>query len=162
VGPALLRGLFAGCVGFAVYAVVPLAGGPLTIGDGLLGVLGVTVFALLVAGAAVRERRAAEAGDTTGAKVENVVAIVMWAVAFFALVYFRLSLAPGELAGVATRLDALYFTVTILTTVGFGDIVAVGQAARAVVLVQMAFNISVLALAVRVLLATLQRRRPPP
>jgi hypothetical protein len=49
--------------------------------------------------------------------------------------------------------------VTTLTTVGFGDIVAVGQAARAVV-VQMALHVSVLALAVRVLLAALGRRPP--
>jgi voltage-gated potassium channel len=160
VGRALLRGVLAGCAGFAVLALAPVGDGPLRPRDGLLVVVIVLGFALLVAGAAVRERRAGE-GPDSGARIENLVAIILWAVAFFALVYFRLSLAPDQLIGIGTRLDAVYFTVSTLTTVGFGDIVAVGQAARAVVAVQMVFNISVLALAVRVLLTTVQRRRPP-
>jgi voltage-gated potassium channel len=161
LGRALLRGVLAGGAGFAVYALAPVADGPLRTSDGLVVVASVLGFGLLVAGAAVRERRAG-VGPDSGARIENLVAIILWAVAFFALVYFRLSLAPDQLMGIETRVDALYFTVSTLTTVGFGDIVAVGQAARAVVLVQMVFNISVLALAVRVLLAAVQRRRPAP
>ncbi len=36
----------------------------------------------------------------------------------------------GEIAGIRTKTDILYFTVTVPTTVGFGDIRAVGQIAR--------------------------------
>ena len=36
-----------------------------------------------------------------------------------------------------TRTDALYFTVTVFSTVGFGDIAAKSEAARIVLIVQM-------------------------
>jgi hypothetical protein len=37
--------------------------------------------------------------------VEHVLGIVLWAIAFFTLVYARLSQVPGELEGMATRLS---------------------------------------------------------
>ncbi|GGK16630.1 hypothetical protein GCM10010124_06580 [Pilimelia terevasa] len=51
---------------------------------------------------------------------------------------------PGQFVGLATRTDALYFAVATLLTVGFGDVHADGQLARAVVIVQMIFNVGVL------------------
>jgi Ion channel len=53
----------------------------------------------------------------------------------------------GEFEGLATRIDALYFALTTLFTVGYGDIHPVGQLARALVSVQMVLNVGVLALA---------------
>jgi voltage-gated potassium channel len=58
-----------------------------------------------------------------------------------------------------TRTDALYFTVTVFTTVGFGDIVATTQLARLVVTVQMILDLVVLGLGVRVFLGAVQRGR---
>ncbi|HEU5045439.1 MAG TPA: potassium channel family protein [Nocardioidaceae bacterium] len=56
----------------------------------------------------------------------------------FAAAYFLMAdTAPGTFNQHLSRLDALYFTVTVFATVGFGDIVAVTETARAVVLVQM-------------------------
>lgn len=46
-----------------------------------------------------------------------------------------------------TKTDALYFTVTVLTTVGFGDVHATGQVARLVVTVQMGFDVLFIATA---------------
>ncbi len=43
----------------------------------------------------------------------------------------------------------MYFTVTTLSTVGFGDITATGQAARLVVTLQMAFNLAFLGIVIR-------------
>ncbi|QBJ95490.1 two pore domain potassium channel family protein [Rhodococcus sp. ABRD24] len=51
-----------------------------------------------------------------------------------------------------TRLDALYFTLTVFGTVGFGDIVAIGQTARAVVTVQIMGNLVMIAVGVKLLL----------
>lgn len=60
----------------------------------------------------------------------------------FAIVYYVLDHAhPGEFEGIDTRIDALYFSLTTTSTVGFGDITAVGQLGRALVSFQMAFNL---------------------
>lgn len=45
------------------------------------------------------------------------------------------------MADLETRTDSLYFTLQVLTTVGLGDVHAVGQTARAMVTVQMAFDL---------------------
>jgi len=55
--------------------------------------------------------------------------------------------STAQIVGLDTRLDALYFTMTTLLTIGFGDIHATGQAARALVLVQMVFNVVIIATA---------------
>lgn len=68
------------------------------------------------------------------------------------MAYVYLSLQarfPGQVPGVVTHVDALYFTVTVVTTVGFGDIVPVGQAAKAVVTTQMVFTLVVLGALIR-------------
>jgi len=58
-----------------------------------------------------------------------------------------------------TRTDALYFTVTVFSTVGFGDITAKSEAARVVLIVQMLADLAVLGAGVRVLLGAVQRGR---
>jgi voltage-gated potassium channel len=58
-----------------------------------------------------------------------------------------------------TRTDALYFTVTVFATVGFGDIVATTQVARLVVTVQMVLDLGVLGLGIHVFLGAVQRGR---
>ena len=46
-----------------------------------------------------------------------------------------------------TRTDALYFTVTVFSTVGFGDITAKSEAARIVLIVQMLADLAALSAA---------------
>ena len=60
---------------------------------------------------------------------------------------------------VQTRTDALYFTVTVFSTVGFGDIVAVSQPARLVVTVQMLLDLLALGLVVRAFVGAVQFAR---
>jgi voltage-gated potassium channel len=60
---------------------------------------------------------------------------------------------PGSgIPKVGTHLDALYFTVTILSTVGFGDITATGQGARLLVTMQMVLDFSYLAVVLGIVL----------
>lgn len=65
-----------------------------------------------------------------------------------------------------TRIDALYFVVTVFATVGFGDISPVSELARVVVTVQMVCDLLVLGVVVRAMLLAVQRadirRRPGP
>ena len=68
----------------------------------------------------------------------------------FSLAFFLINLlSPDQFVGLATRTDALYFTLSTMTTVGYGDVHAEGQLARAVMCVMIAFNIVVVASLVR-------------
>ena len=70
----------------------------------------------------------------------------------FATTYWILSSqSPEQFEGLVTRTDSLYFTVTVLATVGFGDVHPVGQVGRALTTFNMLTNIVVLAFSVRVL-----------
>ena len=68
----------------------------------------------------------------------------------FSLAFFLLELAsPGQLTDLRTRTDALYFTLSTMATVGYGDVHAEGQAARALVCGVIAFDVVVVASLVR-------------
>ena len=58
-----------------------------------------------------------------------------------------------------TRTDALYFTVTVFATVGFGDINPTSQAARVLVMVQMIIDLIVLGLGIRIFAGAIQAGR---
>jgi hypothetical protein len=58
---------------------------------------------------------------------------------------------PGAFSQRLTRLAALYLTLTVLSTVGFGDITPVSDAARVLVMVQMLADLVYLGLFVQVL-----------
>jgi voltage-gated potassium channel len=88
-------------------------------------------------------------------------------VVVFAFTY--LSLSRVDAANFSERLDrvgALYFTVSTISTVGFGDITADTDGARILVTFQMLFNLALIAGLVRlVILATrtgLHRRQVGP
>ena len=86
----------------------------------------------------------------------------------FATTYYILAKQrPGEIVGLATKTDSLYFTVTVLSTVGFGDIHPVGQLARGLATLNMLANIVILAFSVRILTWAARQRheagvRPDP
>ena len=63
--------------------------------------------------------------------------VVVIALGFYALAINR----PDEIAGLETRIDALYFTLTTMTTTGYGDIHATGQLARVLVSLVFVFNL---------------------
>lgn len=69
----------------------------------------------------------------------------------FARIYLETSLHDaGSFTEPLGRTSALYFTVTVFTTVGFGDIVAETDSARLLVVVQMLLNLVVLGAGIRV------------
>src|SRR6478752_6672558 len=68
-------------------------------------------------------------------RIDGLVLAMMISVLGFALGFYAMSQRdPTQIVGIGTRLDSLYFTMTTLLTIGFGDIHAVGQAARLLVL----------------------------
>ncbi|MFC5667261.1 potassium channel family protein [Kitasatospora misakiensis] len=74
----------------------------------------------------------------------------------FAGTYYVLADRPGEFDGLETRLDALYFTVVTMATIGYGDITPAGQGPRLVVLLQIAYNFVFLAAAAGALSRTVR------
>jgi len=78
----------------------------------------------------------------------------------FASTYVVMAAATaGSFSQPMTRTNALYFTVTVFATVGFGDITATTQAARLVVTVQMIIDLIIIGLGVRVILGAVARGR---
>ncbi|MFI8454167.1 ion channel [Kitasatospora sp. NPDC085464] len=65
----------------------------------------------------------------------------------FSATYYAMGANKSEFAGLETRLDALYFTVVTMSTVGYGDITPAGQSARLVVILQILYNFVILAAA---------------
>ena len=55
--------------------------------------------------------------------------------------------------------DALYFTVTVFSTVGFGDITAKSEAARLVVTSQMIADLLIIGLGLRIIVGAVTRSR---
>jgi hypothetical protein len=73
-------------------------------------------------------------------------------VLFFSLADYLIAVGfPGEFVDLQTRVDALYFALSTLATVGFGDVHAQGQLARTLVIVQMLFNTVIIATGLSVL-----------
>jgi heme/copper-type cytochrome/quinol oxidase subunit 2 len=69
------------------------------------------------------------------------------------------SLSASSFTQPLTRTDALYFTVTVFATVGFGDIAAKTEAARLVVTGQMIADLIIIGLGVRVIVGAVRRGR---
>jgi voltage-gated potassium channel len=77
----------------------------------------------------------------------------------FALVDYIIAVTqPGQFESLQTRIDGLYFALATLATVGYGDAHAAGQVARAVVCVQMVFNLVIIGAAVSVFNMQLRAR----
>ncbi|MEV5651635.1 potassium channel family protein [Nocardia sp. NPDC052254] len=95
--------------------------------------------------------------------LRGIEALAVISVAFillFATTYVLTSaVAPDSFTTPLTRVDALYFTVTVLGTVGFGDIAAASQGARIIVTVQILADIALIGAGVRVVVAAIQRGR---
>jgi voltage-gated potassium channel len=59
--------------------------------------------------------------------------------------------SPNEDSQIKTYLDAAWWTIATVTTVGYGDVVPVTEAGRAIALVYMLFGITILAVFLSVL-----------
>ena len=70
-------------------------------------------------------------------------------------------MSAGNFDARLTHTDGLYFTVTVFSTVGFGDITAKTQAARLVVTGQIIADLVILGLAIKIIMGAVTRRRQP-
>ncbi len=100
----------------------------------LILVLSIVVVAILITRQVGVHLRTGGRGND----VESLLLALCLAAIAFSLGYLRMA---GQFDGMQTKTDALYFTITTLATVGFGDIHAVGQGARVLVTIQMAVDL---------------------
>ena len=154
---ALLRTVLVAAGLVVIYAFLPMEqwSGPETAVAFVVGLL-------LVAGLLGFEIRATIRSKHPGLRaVESLGASVPLLILVFATAEFLIDLrAPGSYSEPMTRLSALYLSVTVFATVGFGDIVPVSTLARVVCIVQMVTNLIFLGVVARVLFgAALGRRR---
>ena len=101
-------------------------------------------------------RRLLRAGEV--ARLRGLIVLLCLTVLFFAYADHTLAELPGQFAGLHTKTDSLYFNVSTVATVGFGDVHPVGQQARMAVTVQIIFNLVFLGTAVG-LISGLMRAR---
>ena len=116
---------------------------------------------LLVAGVVAWGVRTIAGARYPGVRAAEALALVLpFFLLLFASTYFVLERnSAASFTQPLTRTDALYFTVTVFTTVGFGDIAARSETARVVLIVQMLGDLVLLGAGVRVLLGAVQRGR---
>lgn len=141
---AALRILLILAGSFLLYFLIPVGGfnddNPLAAWIRLSAVVlaFIAVLALqvrIVLSASVPQVRAVET------VVESVVAFVL----LFALLYLSISTSdPSSFSEPMNRVDALYFTSSTFSTVGFGDIVATSSLTRGLVSLQMIAGLGVL------------------
>jgi voltage-gated potassium channel len=132
----------------AVYYVIPV---PLRLSESAWAAMffaGTAALGLAILLAVARLLRLRE---TEPVRVRALVVLLSVTVLFFSWADRSVAALPGQFADLHTRTDALYFNVSTLATVGFGDVHPAGQLARAAVTLQIVFNLVFLGLAVSVI-----------
>ncbi len=141
----------------AGFAFIPPKSGPVTWVDIALFFCGLALLSGGVFYMIIREYKGTARRDVRF-RILSLFVLIIAMVMFFAISFYRLSTVSGEIDGLQTHLDAIYFTISTTMTVGFGDVVAKGQVGRFVVIVQMLFNLIVLAAASKLILNLVGRR----
>jgi hypothetical protein len=156
IARAVVRVTVALAAMLALYASLPLSRTS-TASSALLA----AGFAALLAFAVVflrQVRRITRSPYPLVAGAEAMVFILAAFVVNFALVYVTLATAdPEAFSEPLNRVAAIYFAITVLATVGFGDIAPVDDVARIVVSVQMVADLVLIAVALRLVILLAQR-----
>lgn len=153
VAASVLRSVASITLVVFLYYVAPLDG-PLRLGTLIAFGLGLLVFAGLI----TWQVRATIRSDVPMLRAALALAtsvtllLVLYASLYSVIGYNQLDSFTQPLS----RTDGLYFTVSVFSTVGFGDIAPRSELARIVTMTQMLFGLVVFGLIVRTLLGAVQ------
>lgn len=139
------------------YAVMPVDTGNWWWAALPMALLGLALFVVVF----VRQlHRVARADFPVLRAVEALVLTVLLFLVLFASIAVQLEAqVPGTYSESLNKVDGLYFSVTTLATVGYGDITPVTSTGRVVGIVQMLGNLALLGVAVRAIGRATQRER---
>lgn len=153
---SLLRSLLVATVVVVGYFVLPLAS-PLATDTVIELGVGIALVGVLL----VWQIRSITRSPYPGAKAVGALTVtVPLFLVLFATAYFLMGRSdPSTFSEPLSRLDSLYFTVTVFATVGFGDIVATTETARAVTTLQMVGDLVLVGLIARVVVGAVQQGR---
>jgi voltage-gated potassium channel len=151
-----VRAVVTASVLIALYYVLPLD--DLSGNSAVAGLaMGVLIFLCLVGwqvGSILRSSH-----PETRALQALVVVLPLFILLFASAYYVMGRAEPADFSEALTRSDALYFTVTIFSTVGFGDVSAQGETTRLVVTAQMILDLIFLGVGIRVILGAVQKSK---
>ncbi|WP_371656093.1 MULTISPECIES: potassium channel family protein [unclassified Streptomyces] len=155
----LLRSVASVTVQTALYCSAPLDRG-VGVGTAVLLVLGLVVFGCLTAWqiAAITHAEYPRLRAIEALATAVPLFLMLFSVAYFLLAENR----PSSFSEPLSRTDALYFTVTVFATVGFGDIAPTTGTSRALTTVQMLADLIVVGVIAKVLFGAVRvglRRR---
>ncbi len=146
---ALLRSAGSATALVVLYYVVPLDGV-----DGAAVALGLAVGLLVfIALVASQVWRIARSDYPRLRAIEAMSTAAPLFLVIFAVTYYLMNRAqPGSLSEPLSRTDSLYYTITVFSTVGFGDIVPLSEPARITTMVQMLADLVFIGVVARLLL----------
>jgi MFS family permease len=87
--------------------------------------------------------------------IEALIMVSIMFIAVFAAIYTQISIRyPGSFSEPLDHFNAYYYAMTVLATVGFGDITPVTPMARVISMIQMGLDLAFIGVAVRVVSST--------
>ncbi|HEY2999894.1 MAG TPA: potassium channel family protein [Acidimicrobiales bacterium] len=143
-----------------IYYAAPVGDLP-SIGGVILSVFGLLIGLGVLVWLIIRQLRLLVGSrvDDPDVRADSLILLISVIVPVFSLGYFALQQADDtQFADLSTKTDALYFTLSTLGTVGFGDVHATGQLARVLVIIQITFDLVFVAAVVSVLTTHIRRR----
>jgi voltage-gated potassium channel len=150
----LLRALGSTVALVAIYYLLPLDRSSIGVVVGMLAFGLLALVALVAFQVRSISRAKFPALRAVGALATSVPLFLL----LFAGTYFVMAgVSEADFSQPLTRTDALYFTVTVFSTVGFGDITATTQGARLVVTGQMVADIVIIGLGARIIVDAVKR-----
>ncbi|MEV4710306.1 ion channel [Micromonospora sp. NPDC049374] len=133
---------------FLTYFLVPVESDPNPTRLGLRIVLTLVILGVVawLVTSQVRRQIVAATRERAAPPMAHLILALMTGLLAFALAdYVIARVAPSQFVNLETRVDALYFALATLTTIGYGDVHANGQLGRVLVCAQMVFSIGVVA-----------------
>ena len=153
---SLLRALGSTVALVVIYYLLPL---DRTSIDLVIGMLVVALLGLVVL-VVLQVRSIIKAADPVPRTIGALATSAPLFLLLFAATYFVLGrISVGNFSEPLTRTDALYFTVTVFTTVGFGDITATTEATRALVAGQMVADILIVGIGAKIIVDAIKHGR---